>query len=66
MKVYVKTGSGKYALKKTVTLKAGGKGVVSTGVKVTRKKATIRVKTVFSGNGSYAGSRTGTKVVKVK
>jgi hypothetical protein len=66
VKVYVKTGNGKYVLKKTVRLTAGSKGVVSTSVTVTRKKATIRVKTVYSGDGSYFGDSTGSKGVRVK
>lgn len=65
VKVYVKT-NGAYALKKTVTLSAAKKGVVSTGVKVTKKKTTIRIKMVFSGGGNYAGSKSASKAVKVK
>lgn len=65
VKVYMKT-NGAYALKKTVTLSAAKKGVVSTGVKVTKKKKTIRIKMVFSGSGNYAGSKSGSKAVKVK
>ncbi len=66
VKVYVKTGKGSYKLKKIVTLKPGNRGVVSTGVKVTKKKATIRVKTVYSGDSNYAGDSTGSKAVRVK
>jgi hypothetical protein len=66
VKVYVKTGEGSYKLKKIVTLRPGNRGVVSTGVKVTKKKATIRVKTVYAGDGNYAGDSTGSKTVRVK
>ncbi len=66
VKVYVKTGKGAYKLKKTVALTAGKKGVANAYVTVTKKKATIRVKAVYSGSGTYGGSTTGTKVVKVK
>jgi hypothetical protein len=66
VKVYVKTSNGKYVLKETVRLTASAKGVVSTGVKVTRKKATIRVKTVYTGDGNYAGDSTTSKQVRVK
>jgi hypothetical protein len=66
VKVYVKTGTGSYKLKKVVTLKPGNRGVVGTGVKVTKKKGTVRVKTVYSGDGNYAGSSTGSKAVRVK
>lgn len=66
VKIYVKTGSGSYVLKKTVSLSAGNKGVVSAGVKVSGKKTTLRVKTVFAGDAKYVGSATGTKVVKVR
>lgn len=65
VKVYVKTSNGKYALKRTVTLKAADRGAVSTGVTVTKKKATIRVKAVFSGNTNFSGSTSATKAVKV-
>lgn len=66
VKVYVKPGKGKYALKKPLRLIPGYSGVISIGVKVTKKKATIRVKTVYSGNGTYTGSSTGVNVVTVK
>lgn len=66
VRVYVKTGKGSYQLKKTVTLTAGNRGVVSTGVKVTKKKASIRIKTVYAGNGNYGASSTASKVVRVK
>jgi hypothetical protein len=66
VKVYVKTGGGKYVLKKTVRLTAANKGVVSAGVKVTRKKGTIRIKAVYSGNGNFAGDSSATKGVRVK
>jgi hypothetical protein len=66
VKVYVKTGKGTYALKKTVSLSAARRGSVSTTVRVTKKKATVHVKTVYSGDATYGGSRTGSKVVRVK
>ncbi|MCL8250854.1 Ig-like domain repeat protein [Aeromicrobium fastidiosum] len=66
VKVYVKTGKGSYRLKKIATLTPGNRGVVSTGVTVTKKKATIRVKTVYSGDGNYGASSTGSKAVRVK
>jgi hypothetical protein len=66
VKVYVKTSNGTYSLKDTVRLRASDRGVVSTSVKVTRKKATIRVKAVYSGDGNYAGDTTASKGVRVK
>ena len=50
-----------------VKLTAADKGVVSTSVRVTRnKKATLRVKTVYSGSSSYAGDSTASKRVRTK
>ncbi|MFI5430030.1 Ig-like domain repeat protein [Aeromicrobium sp. UC242_57] len=66
VKIYVRTGKGGYVLKKTVSLSAAAKGVVSTGVKVANKKTTVWVKAVYSGSANYSGSSTGTKAVKVK
>lgn len=66
VKVYVKTGNGRYFLKKTVALRAANRGVIGTTVKAPNKKTNLRVKAVFSGNGNYSSSSTGTKTVKVK
>ncbi|MCL3816906.1 Ig-like domain repeat protein [Aeromicrobium wangtongii] len=66
VKVYVKTGKGKYVLKKTVTLSAAKRGVVKATVKVTKKKGTVRVKTVYSGDASFGGATSATKTVRIK
>ncbi|WP_456696035.1 Ig-like domain repeat protein [Aeromicrobium sp. P5_D10] len=66
VKIYVKTGKGGYILKKTVSLTASRKGTIATTVKAPKKKATLRIKTVFSGDAKYVGSATTTRVVKVK
>jgi hypothetical protein len=66
VKVYVKTGSGSFALKKTLPLGAGSKGVVSTSVTMADKKGTAHVKAVYSGNDNYTGSTSPSKRVTLK
>ncbi|MCD9199918.1 Ig-like domain-containing protein [Aeromicrobium wangtongii] len=66
VKVYVKTGKGKYVLKKTVTLSAAQRGAVKATVKVTKKKGTVRVKTVYSGDATYGGAASATRAVRIK
>lgn len=66
VKVLVKTGSGKYVVKRSVSLTAAQRGIVRTSVPVGGKKTTLRIKTVFSGDRAYVGSSTAVKVVKVK
>lgn len=65
VKVYVKKSGGSFALVRTVTLTAAGKGSVSTTVSVS-KKGTAKVKAVYSGDASYAGATSPAKAVKIK
>ncbi|MRJ75858.1 hypothetical protein GEV29_04870 [Aeromicrobium sp. SMF47] len=64
VKVYVKKSGGKYVLTRTLKVSAAAKGVVSTKVKVT-KTGTARIKSVYSGNGNYAGVTSPTKAVRI-
>lgn len=66
VKLYVQTGRGAYVLKSTRTISAGYKGVIGMAATAPKKKTTIRVKVVYSGNGNYRGSTSAVKVVKVK
>lgn len=64
VRVYVKApGAKSFSLARTVRL---SRGTVLAGLKAPKKKGTLYVRTVYSGDGSFTGSTSSTKGVRVR
>ncbi|MTB88486.1 Ig-like domain repeat protein [Aeromicrobium senzhongii] len=63
-KVYVAKGKGGYKLAKTVRVPSSGKATYA--VKAPKKRQSLRVKVVYSGDANYGSSKSTVKAVRVR